>query len=193
MIARSLARSLRPIARSNARSLDRSIARSIARSLARSLDRSLAQIISGVRISNYEYCGKSFVGSNFRVLVCIIFISPVSEFRITFQKNYERTFLLFQGVRWQAQLQDWQSAERYSHRFSNGELTVLVAVPVSYHQFSSAMFNHTWFVVRHVEGAVLNNLVSTHTATQAKRPGYRHGHVTMKVWKRQNGTRAALK
>ena len=54
--------------------------------------------MSGVRISNYEYFGELFGGSNFELLACIIFISPVSEFRITFQKNCDRTFLLFQGV-----------------------------------------------------------------------------------------------
>ena len=37
-------------------------------------------------------------GSNFELLAYTIFISPVSEIRITFQKNYDRTFLLFQGV-----------------------------------------------------------------------------------------------
>ena len=64
----------------------------------RSLDRSLVRFISEVRISNYEYSGELFGGSNSELLACIIFISPVSEFRITFQKNYDRTFLLFQGV-----------------------------------------------------------------------------------------------
>ena len=99
-LARSIARPLaRSMARSIARSIPRSIDRSLDRSLARSLDRSLVRIILGVRTSNYGYSGESFGGSNSELLACIIFISPVSEFRITFQKNYDRTFLLFQGVR----------------------------------------------------------------------------------------------
>ena len=95
-IALSLARSL---ARSIARSLARSLAHSIAPSLARSLDRSLTRsIIFGVQIPNYGYSGEIFGGSNSELMACIIFISPVSKFRITFQKNGDRTFLLFQGV-----------------------------------------------------------------------------------------------
>ena len=69
--------------------LDRTPDRSITRSIAR----------SNVQISNYGYSGELFWGSNFELLACIIFISPVSEFRFTFKKNYDRTCLLFWGIR----------------------------------------------------------------------------------------------
>ena len=94
----------RSIAGSLDRSLDRSIARSITRSIARSLPRSLARSkYSGVRISNNEDSGELFGESNFELLAFVIFISPVSEFRITFHKNYKRTLSLFQGVSMKAQ------------------------------------------------------------------------------------------
>ena len=119
-LGRSIARSLdRSIVRWLDHSLDRSIAHSIARSLARSLDRSFARslarslvrIISGVRISNYGLSEELIGGSNFELLACIIFISPVCEVPITFQKNYDRTSLLFHGVGRGgpgAQRQKWQ-------------------------------------------------------------------------------------
>ena len=96
---RSIARSLdRSLAWSFARSRDRLLAISIAHSIARSIARSLAGIISNVRILNEGYSWELIGGSNFELLACIRFISPVSECRITFSKNYERAYLLFQGV-----------------------------------------------------------------------------------------------
>ena len=71
-------------------SLDRSLVpslRPIDRSIAHSLDRSLVRIISGVRISHYGLSGKLFRGSNFELLACIVFMLPVSECRIPFQKK----------------------------------------------------------------------------------------------------------
>ena len=61
------------------------------------LARSLPRIISGVLISNYEYSGELFGGSNFELLACI-FVLPSPNFELPFKRNYERTFLLFQGV-----------------------------------------------------------------------------------------------
>ena len=79
----------------------------------RSLDRSIARPKHlGVRISNYNpqdlFRGFEFRltnllrnylgGSNFELLVGAILICRLSEFRISFCRNYDRTFLLFQGV-----------------------------------------------------------------------------------------------
>ena len=86
------------------------------RSIARSLARSIARIIWGVRISNYGYSGELFGGSNFDSLACIIFIWLVSEFRITFQKNYDRTFLLFQGVSLAVAIPSERSSDRSIER-----------------------------------------------------------------------------
>ena len=96
-IARSIARLIaRSIAGSRARSLDRSLNRSLARSLARSLDRWL--IISEVRISNHRHARELLGVSNLELLAHTISISRVSELRTHFRQNYDRIFLLFQGV-----------------------------------------------------------------------------------------------
>ena len=96
------ARSLDP---SLVRSLDHSIARSIARWLAPSIARSIAhshawslESFRGFEIRTMDFLGNYCGGSNVELLACVMFISPVSEFRNTFQKNYDRSLSLFQGV-----------------------------------------------------------------------------------------------
>ena len=111
-LAQSVARSVvRSAARLVTRSLERSIAaRSVARSVAPPVPRSLARLLDRLpkstmtiladelfrggraRIPDYRNAVELFGGSS------AISISTVSELRLVFRRNYDPSFLLFQGV-----------------------------------------------------------------------------------------------
>ena len=55
-------------------------------------------IFGGVRISNYSCAKELFRGFEFRIISACHIFSQVSEFRIIFRWNYDRTFSLFQEI-----------------------------------------------------------------------------------------------